>query len=136
MPEITLKEIGGFVLSVIVLSSVAIIYLQETGKYKTCSGGWVLGEDGQYACPTRNIEPQWCHHGSNEGPENIGYRCYTGIPINITEEPEPTIDPFAKKIITSANDGRYECPTDNGVVTSYTKCTKDDGKEAYLGELI
>ena len=137
MTEIKLKEIGGLLISVMILASGITIYLEETGKYKSCSGGWILGGDGKYSCPTRDIEPQWCHHGSNEGPENIGYRCYLGIPINITEqESKPQIAPFTEKIITSANGGSYECATDNGAINSYTKCTKDDGKQAYLGELI
>ena len=137
MTEITLKEIGGLLISIIILSSGATIYLQETGKYKSCSGGWILMEDGKYECPTRDIDPQWCHHGSNEGPENIGYRCYLGLPVDISEpEPAPPITDFAGKIFISANAGSYECPTDNGVINSYTKCTKDDGKQTYLGELI
>ena len=137
MTEIKLKEIGGLLISIILLTSGAVIYLQESGKYKSCSGGWILGEDGKYDCPTRNIETQWCHHGSEDGPDNIGYRCYLGIPIIIEEqESNPQIAPFAQKIIISANAGRYECATDNGAINSYTKCTKDDGKTAYLGELI
>ncbi len=86
MIEVTAKQVGGFLISMFLLASGAVVYLQETGKYKSCSDGWILMEDGMYNCPTRDIEPQWCHHGSDEGPENIGYRCYTGIPIEIGEE--------------------------------------------------
>ncbi len=93
MPEIQLKEIGGLMLAVIALASGVTYYLQETGDYKTCSGGWIQMEDGMYDCPTRDVLPQWCHHGSDEGPDNIGYRCYIGIPIeNITIETKETIE--------------------------------------------
>ena len=134
MTEIKLKEISGLLIAVIALSITGtVIYLQETGKYTNCSGGWILMGDGKYGCPTRDIDPQWCHHGSEEGPENIGYRCYLGEFFDV---PEEETESTARKITVHANAGRYECPTDNGAINSYTKCTKDDGKQAYLGELI
>ncbi len=86
MVWVTNKEIAGIVIVVILLSSGTTFYLQETGKYKSCSDGWILREDGKYECPTRDIEPQWCHHGSDEGPENIGYRCYLGLVVDLAEQ--------------------------------------------------
>lgn len=116
MPEIKLKEIAGFLIAVIILSSSITYYLQETGKYMTCKGGWVLREDGKYDCPTRDIEAQWCHHGSEQGPENIGYRCYLGIPIDIEPE-KPSINYKANKPMFKC-DGAY--------------CTTADGKTCFL----
>ena|SRR3990167_1831565 len=40
----------------------------------------------------------------------------------------------SSKVRVQANGGSYECP--GGEITSYTLCTKNDGKQAYLGELI
>ena len=82
MVTITKKLLGAILATVFTLASGVTYYIVETGKYSNCSGGWILNElTGKYGCPTRNVESQWCHHGSEEGPENIGYRCYIGIPI-------------------------------------------------------
>ena len=80
MVEISKKTIAGLIITLIV-SSGGTYYLQETGSYKNCKGGWIQIDNGKYECPTSSVEPQWCHHGSEEGPENIGYRCYLGIPM-------------------------------------------------------
>ena len=39
-----------------------------------------------------------------------------------------------QKVRVQANGGSYECSCCD--LTSYTTCTKNDGKQAYLGELI
>lgn len=40
----------------------------------------------------------------------------------------------SQKVRVQANGGSYECP--GGEISSYTQCVKNDGKQAYLGELI
>lgn len=119
---------------ILIILSVGTTYiLEETGKYKTCPGGWELRDDGKYDCNSRNIEPQWCFKGSEEGV-NIGYRCYLGnvIKIEYGEEKQPY---GANEVIVHANNKKWICSTDNGEVTSYSKCRS--GKyEGYLGELI
>lgn len=126
--ELSKKMIGGLLLAVITLSSGTTYYLQDTGTYKNCSGGWVLREDGMYECPTREIEPQWCHHGSSDGPENIGYRCYLGIVID-------TDEPVVDKVKVRANNKDWDCEVKNGRIDSYTRC-KSGTYDAYIGELI
>ncbi len=121
MTEIKLKEIMGVLISVIILTSGATIYLQETGKYTNCKGGWILREDGKYDCPTRDIEPQWCHHGSDEGPENIGYRCYLGEPVDVIEPETPEHLPV---IINTLNKPMFKCGD--------AYCTTADGKTCFL----
>lgn len=99
MVEISIKQMSGIIVTVLVLAGGGTYYLQETGSYMNCPGGWILREDGMYDCASRNINPQWCHHGSEEGPENIGYRCYLGIPLDM-KEPKP-IEGSSKDFTTS-----------------------------------
>jgi len=123
--EINTKQLLGIVLTLITLSSGATVVLKDSGKYMNCMGGWVLQETGKYDCPTRDIEPQWCHHGSEEGPENIGYRCYLGLVIKDT----------AEVVKVNANGKWWECEVINGKVNSYSKCYSSI-YESYLGEII
>lgn len=39
-------------------------------------------------------------------------------------------------VVVQANGGIYSCPTEKARINSYTKCTKNDGKQTYLGEII
>lgn len=99
MVEISNIQIGGVILTVLILSSGATIYLQETGSYKNCNGGWALTETGQYHCESRDIY-EWCHHLSSSA-----YRCYLGIPIEIEEEQEEA-KVVATKDYTTSPDGK------------------------------
>lgn len=123
MVEITTTKLAGLIVTVIVLASGSTYYLQETGKYTNCSGGWILnGLTGKYECTTRDVEPHWCHHLS---PSK--YRCYIGIPVDVDE----TI----KTVKIYANNKMWDCETKNGEIHSYSRCYSDN-YEAYIGELV
>jgi len=140
MVERKYELIGGILIAIFITVSTTY-YIQETGKYKTCYGGWILIEsgpnEGMYECPTRVIEPQWCHHGSDEGPKNIGYRCYLGIPIQPSEyDITPVIDTKAGLCFNYKIDGEVfkHCPNYPEDLTN--KCKYDRYGRAFKCENV
>lgn len=99
-------------------------------------GGHDLTEDKAYFCESRSIAMN-CER-------TTATRCYFDDSYKICKEGwqpfkdilETNITNNAGAIFVNANGGSFQCRTENGKINSYTKCTKDDGKEAYLGELI
>lgn len=78
--ELNYKTIGGLLLLVIVTVTTTI-YVKEATGYKTCSTGWVLQDNGQFVCESRDLGSQWCYKFSQPNSEGISTRCYLGIPV-------------------------------------------------------
>ena len=110
-------------------------------------GGAELTEDKAMYCPVRNIAMNCdrttatrCYY-QNELDETKYKVCKEGweplkdliVPI---EEENVTITTSESSVSVTANGGKYNCDTDNGAVTSYTRCIKENGQEGYLGELV
>lgn len=101
------KTIGG-ILFLIIATATSTLYIKEATGYKTCSTGWVLQENGQFICESRDISPQWCYKFSEPNSEGISTRCYLGIPVEvggeiIIEEPKSIV---LKGDYTTSPDGK------------------------------
>ena len=106
------KTLGGILLAII-LTATTTVYIKEATGYKSCSTGWVLQDNGQFVCESRDIAPQWCYKFSDPNKETgISSRCYLGVPV---EAEESKIE-FREQIISDSGD--------------YT--TSIDGKTCYI----
>ena len=100
------------------------------------SWGFAVSPDDTHFCRARELS-FYCHDVSDSGktcytkPFLQGKRiCYEGWESILKDFPTATIDKDLIVKIT-ANNGLYECQGKD----LYSKCIKDDGKEAYFGEL-
>lgn len=79
MTDLTYTQLGGILVAIIVLTGAGTVYVQESTGYKSCSTGWVLQDNGQFVCESRDLDPQWCYKFSKPNPEGISSRCYLGV---------------------------------------------------------
>ena len=95
------KVIGGLLL-LILATATGTVYVKEATGYKTCSTGWVLQDNGQYVCESRDISPQWCYKFSDPNKETgISSRCYLGAPVEVEE---PKSIEFKEPVISEGGD--------------------------------
>ena len=107
MVESNYKTIGGILL-LMIATAVGTVYIKEATGYKTCSTGWILQDNGQFICESRDIPPQWCYKFSAPNPEGISTRCYLGVPFDIEEPKEQIIlkEPAVSGDYTTSPDGK------------------------------
>jgi hypothetical protein len=71
-------------------------------------------------------------------------RCYLGDKYFVCSEGWKPLASMIEtnKVVSSsdvrvvANGGVYTCPVSDGVISTYTRCGKDNGQQGYLGELV
>ncbi|MHA1827943.1 MAG: hypothetical protein ACTSX6_04765 [Candidatus Heimdallarchaeaceae archaeon] len=97
MPELNYKSIGGILLLVVLLSSGATYYIQETNDYSNCRGLWEIQEDGMYKC-SKTGESNYCYKIEYRG--SGWYRCWIGKAVDVNQQKHST------------NTGRYICIPD------------------------
>ena len=103
-------------------------------------GGIALEKETAYKCEARNLAMN-CdslsqYYGIPNGKcinSEIGNKlCKSGWELLSSE-----IDiKSSSKVKVNANGGDYSCQIENEKIESYTKCIKENGQEAYLGELV
>ncbi len=124
----------------------------ETKKYRTIAevitvlalilvGGVAIDEEKGHYCESRSLAIN-CDRLSSTAKtcynSELGNKiCREGWkPIKDLLEKEITIDGEVEIIRVKANGGSYICDLENEFIDSYTRCIKQDGNLAYLGELI
>ena len=104
-------------------------------------GGMVLIADKAYSCKENklamNCDKLTQYYGLPNGKcwnsEYGNKLCRSGWEtLDALVEAEPSGD----TVRVYANEKNWICPTDNGEVSSYTKCNSEKGTEGYLGELV
>ncbi len=132
--EINKKLLAGILTAVVFLSTGIVLYIQDAGTRTGCRAGWepfTSGElEGYYKCTTASaVRTELCFDVFDSA-NTPNYWCQRG---KLVDEPAPSV---SLDIKISANGKNWLCPTDEGKVTSYTKCISDKGTDGYLGELV
>jgi len=99
-------------------------------------GGIALDTEKGFYCKSRGIAANCdrttatrCYHDDTYNVCKEGWKLLSDL-VEINNSSTET------NINIKANSGLYNCETNNGEVSSYTKCIKENNQEAYLGELI
>ena len=97
-------------------------------------GGMELTEDKAMYCESRGI--------ALNCDKTTATRCYYEDTYKVCKEGWKPLKDLVEieteetSVKVTANGGNFICQTDEGVITSYTRCIKENGQEGYLGELI
>lgn len=71
------KNVGGLILALVMLSSGATLYLQDTGSKSSCVSGWTYKGDGIWSCGAR---VNYCYDVYNSS-NTANYWCKIGKPL-------------------------------------------------------
>ena len=98
-------------------------------------GGIALESDKAMYCESRGI--------ALNCDRTTATRCYHDDTYKVCKEGWKPLKDLVKaesiessSIKVKANGGSFSCQTEDGSVSSYTRCLKENGQEAYLGEIV